>query len=81
MPGQYTSPPEKPRHGKGYGSAPVAPCDAMSATSFGPPSGTPVTACWTLSDMSALKPRQIGSYAFPLAIPEPTHTVMPLERT
>ncbi|MDJ0638487.1 MAG: hypothetical protein QNJ20_06610 [Paracoccaceae bacterium] len=27
------------------------------------------------------KPRQIGSYVFPQAIPEPTHTVMPLEQT
>ncbi len=26
-------------------------------------------------------PRQIGSYVFPKAIPEPTHTVMPLEQT
>ena len=30
------------------------------------------------SDMTA--PRQIGSYVFPKAIPEPTHTVMPLEQ-
>ncbi len=29
-------------------------------------------------DMTA--PREIGSYAFPPAIPEPTHTVMPLEQ-
>lgn len=27
------------------------------------------------------KPRQIGSYVFPRAIPEPTHTVMPLEQS
>jgi hypothetical protein len=27
------------------------------------------------------RPRQIGSYAFPKAIPEPTHTVMPLAQT
>jgi hypothetical protein len=27
------------------------------------------------------KPRQIGSYVWPKAIPEPTHTVMPLEQT
>ncbi len=26
-------------------------------------------------------PRQLGSYVFPKAIPEPTHTVMPLEQT
>ena len=26
------------------------------------------------------RPRQIGSYVFPQAIPEPTHTVMPLEK-
>ena len=31
------------------------------------------------SDITA--PRQIGSYVFPKAIPEPTHTVMPLEKT
>ena len=31
------------------------------------------------SDITA--PRQIGSYVFPKAIPEPTHTVMPLEQT
>jgi hypothetical protein len=27
------------------------------------------------------QPRQIGSYVWPAAIPEPTHTVMPLEQT
>jgi hypothetical protein len=27
------------------------------------------------------KPRQVGSYVWPKAIPEPTHTVMPLEQT
>jgi hypothetical protein len=43
-------------------------------------------ACWhagmrVLDCSDITKPRQIGSYIWPKAIPEPTHTVMPLEQT